>query len=88
MGTFITEWDHGTAICEQLLVSEESAADAACQLALIAAHYGFEGWLVNVESTLPAALVPNLLHFVRRGLSPTKSFLHADLNVTCIIRKL
>ncbi len=37
---------------------------AADQLAAIAAYHGFEGWLINIENTLPKDLIPALVHFV------------------------
>lgn len=65
LGTFITEWGDGSEKCSILFANEESAERTARQLTAIAAFYRFEGWLVNIENEMEAALIPNLLHFVR-----------------------
>ena len=52
-------------MCEQLFSSPETAEEAAGQLCRIAAHHGFDGWLLNVENTLSETAIPNLLHFIR-----------------------
>lgn len=36
----------------------------ADQLVSLCVHFGFEGWLINIENTLPARLVLAMLHFV------------------------
>ena len=45
--------------------SEASAKAAADALARVAAWFGFDGWLVNVEVPCPARDVPALTLFVR-----------------------
>ncbi|XP_069655578.1 cytosolic endo-beta-N-acetylglucosaminidase isoform X3 [Haliaeetus albicilla] len=66
LGTFITEWTDGEKLCEAFLAGGEEAYHAVSkQLARIAQHYRFDGWLVNVENTLSAAAVRNLPHFLR-----------------------
>ena len=65
LGTFITEWDEGRRICEQLFSSPETAELLAFQLKEIANWFGFDGWLVNIENSLPWSMLPNLKHFVR-----------------------
>jgi len=67
LGTFITEGGDGTDACQELFRSMESAVEAAKQLASIAAYFGFEGWLINVENCLGQEDVPHLLNFVRCG---------------------
>lgn len=52
-GTFITEWTDGERLCEAFLAGGEEAYRAVSeQLARIAQHYCFDGWLVNLENTL------------------------------------
>ncbi|NXN97369.1 ENASE acetylglucosaminidase, partial [Rhinopomastus cyanomelas] len=67
LGTFITEWTDGEKLCEAFLAGGEEAFGAVSrQLARIAQHYRFDGWLVNLENTLSAAAVRNLPAFLRR----------------------
>ena len=65
LGTFITEWQAGSILCELLLWTEQSAETAAVQLANIALFYGFDGWLLNIENPILHRHVPNLVHFIR-----------------------
>ncbi|XP_075374933.1 cytosolic endo-beta-N-acetylglucosaminidase isoform X4 [Mycteria americana] len=66
LGTFITEWTDGEKLCEAFLAGGEEAYRAVSeQLARIAQHYRFDGWLVNMENTLSAAAVGNLPPFLR-----------------------
>ena len=63
LGTLITEWDEGRAMCEAFLETEATAQQAARQLAAIAAYFGFDGWLINIENQLghrPDAPPPRL----------------------------
>lgn len=46
LGTFITEWDEGRDICDELLATKESAQRYADRLAELAVALGFDGWLV------------------------------------------
>ncbi|KAL3691426.1 hypothetical protein R1sor_005077 [Riccia sorocarpa] len=63
LGTFITEWDEGYKVCQELCATEDSARLYASLLAELAQSLGFDGWLVNIENKV-ADLVPNLLAFV------------------------
>ncbi|XP_031454813.1 cytosolic endo-beta-N-acetylglucosaminidase [Phasianus colchicus] len=66
LGTFITEWTDGEKLCEAFLAGGEEAYRAVShQLARIAQHYRFDGWLINIENTLSAAAVGNLSPFLR-----------------------
>lgn len=52
-GTFITEFTDGEKLCEAFLAGGEEGYHAVSkQLARIAQHYRFDGWLVNIENTL------------------------------------
>ncbi|KAJ4841410.1 hypothetical protein Tsubulata_051285, partial [Turnera subulata] len=64
LGTFITEWDDGRLICDELLATEESARMYAERLAELAASLGFDGWLINVENKLSQSQIPILQEFV------------------------
>ncbi|KAL2623550.1 hypothetical protein R1flu_003755 [Riccia fluitans] len=63
LGTFITEWDEGYKVCQELCATEDSARNYAILLADLAQALGFDGWLINIENRVPE-LVPNLLVFV------------------------
>lgn len=65
LGTFITEWQAGTAACTALLINDATAERAAHQLARIAEVFCFDGWIINIENELPKDLVPHLIHFLR-----------------------
>ncbi|KAF5199306.1 Cytosolic endo-beta-n-acetylglucosaminidase [Thalictrum thalictroides] len=64
LGTFITEWDEGRAICNTLLLTKESAEMYAERLTELAVALGFDGWLINMEVKLDAGQIPNLKVFV------------------------
>lgn len=64
LGTFITEFGQGRHRCNKLFHSNASAEQVADQLVAVAAHYGFEGWLVNIENSLSQHQVDVMKHFV------------------------
>ncbi|GAQ78794.1 mannosyl-glycoprotein endo-beta-N-acetylglucosaminidase [Klebsormidium nitens] len=65
LGTFITEWDAGAAICREILSTVESARHVADQLVAIAMHHKFDGWLLNIENKVDLGQIPTLVEFVR-----------------------
>ncbi|PSC72394.1 cytosolic endo-beta-N-acetylglucosaminidase-like [Micractinium conductrix] len=65
LGTLITEWEAGAAACARLFGSAAAAVDTAQRLATLAAYFGFEGWLVNIENGMQPAHIPHLLLFLR-----------------------
>ncbi|KAH1152860.1 hypothetical protein GLYMA_18G024300v4 [Glycine max] len=64
LGTFITEWDEGKAVCDTLLSTKETAHMYAERLAELAADLGFDGWLINMEVNLDLGQISNLKEFV------------------------
>lgn len=52
LGTFITEWDEGSKICDDLFKTQKTLTLVACKLDAIARFYGFDGWLINIENKL------------------------------------
>ena len=58
-GTVITEWDAGKELCAEFLNSEAESRAFADQLVAIAAHCGFDGWLLNIENSLQVVFDPN-----------------------------
>lgn len=73
LGTFITEWEAGSAVCKDLLASEGTVETAVNQLTRIAHYHGFEGWLVNIENEVPPAKIPLLLYFLRKLTSAMRT---------------
>uniref|UniRef100_A0A3Q0S2Z3 Cytosolic endo-beta-N-acetylglucosaminidase n=1 Tax=Amphilophus citrinellus TaxID=61819 RepID=A0A3Q0S2Z3_AMPCI len=65
IGTFITEWTEGAAVCEAFLKDEESYRAVADKLVQISHCYGFDGWLINIENILSEAAVQNAPLFLR-----------------------
>ena len=65
LGTFITEWEEGTNICEEMLGTEAKMERAAHQLAQIAAQYRFEGWIVNIENEIRKPLMEKMVEFLK-----------------------
>jgi endo-beta-N-acetylglucosaminidase D len=51
-GTLITEWDDGKAIWDKLTADPAMLRQTALLLIQIAEHYGFDGWLINVENSI------------------------------------
>ncbi|XP_043441671.1 cytosolic endo-beta-N-acetylglucosaminidase isoform X3 [Prionailurus bengalensis] len=66
LGTFIAEWKEGGRLCEAFLAGDEHSYQAvADQLVLIAQFFRFDGWLINIESSLSLAAVGNVPPFLR-----------------------
>ncbi|XP_070837826.1 cytosolic endo-beta-N-acetylglucosaminidase [Chaetodon trifascialis] len=65
LGTFITEWTDGAAMCEAFLKDEESYRAVADKLVQISHCYGFDGWLINIENVLSEVAVKNTPLFLR-----------------------
>ena len=68
LGTLITEWEQGAEFCVRLFGSAAAAEATAAALAGVAAHFGFDGWLINIENAVDMEHIPNLLHFLRSAL--------------------
>ncbi|XP_042212805.1 cytosolic endo-beta-N-acetylglucosaminidase 2-like [Homarus americanus] len=66
LGTFITEWDTGSAICKKMLASKDSVANCVSQLVKIASYHSFEGWLINIENEIDPEQIGLLKDFVQR----------------------
>ncbi|XP_049926200.1 cytosolic endo-beta-N-acetylglucosaminidase isoform X2 [Epinephelus moara] len=65
LGTLITEWTDGAAVCEAFLKDEESYRAVADKLVQISHCYGFDGWLINIENSLSTDAVKNTPLFLR-----------------------
>ena len=64
LGTLITEWAAGAALCREILHDDASATRFANQLVAMASYYRFDGWLINIENSLTAAEVLRLRNFL------------------------
>jgi mannosyl-glycoprotein endo-beta-N-acetylglucosaminidase len=64
LGTLITEHAEGEANCASILESVATAEAFADRLVQIAAHYRFDGWLVNIENPLTVDQVRRLGKFL------------------------
>ena len=67
-GTFITEWDDGKARCEDFLQSSNKYTVLAEKLVAMAKHYGFEGWLINIENKIEVHVLSNLYIYMYNKL--------------------
>lgn len=72
LGTFITEWELGASRCRRLFASKAAAQAVADQLVALAVHYGFEGWLINIENSLSRSEVQvrQLAHCMFLAVAP------------------
>jgi len=57
VGTFIVE---APGLLNEVLATEETVSRTVEALTRLCEHFGFEGWLVNVEVTVPQRNMPNL----------------------------
>ncbi|KFM56630.1 Cytosolic endo-beta-N-acetylglucosaminidase, partial [Stegodyphus mimosarum] len=64
LGTFITEWDAGEKVCEELFKDSNNVLHYSRQLVRIAAFYNFDGWLINIENKLKINQIPLLKQFI------------------------
>ncbi|XP_015609952.1 uncharacterized protein LOC107274903 [Cephus cinctus] len=65
LGTVITENNNGEEVWKRVLVSEEKCREFANALIHVAQHYGFDGWLLNIENKIEADSIEMLLYFIR-----------------------
>lgn len=61
LGTLIFEWDEGS---KDLLHLIENSTKCVASLANLADHFGFDGWLLNVECTLDRTLITRIYEFI------------------------
>lgn len=80
LGAFVTEGDQGAILSAQVFQNQASAEACAHKLAKIAAHYGFDGYLVNIENSVAEELVANVFVFLE-ALSAQLKAANADAYV-------
>ena len=79
-GTLISEWDAGYDVWYEILSSSEDDRDHLIEvLCRITDHYGFDGWLFNVENRIDPSKVPLLIDFVRKLAQATKKVKLRDM---------
>lgn len=74
LGTFITEWDAGKAICSKILENEEVMEKTVDSLVVVANHYGFDGWLINIENEIEKEKIGLLIQFCSNLTRKSKKF--------------
>lgn len=60
LGTYIAEGSTGSRLLHEVLASAESVQRAVTAMTRLCLHFGFEGWLVNVECQVRPEAMPNL----------------------------
>ncbi|KPU75473.1 uncharacterized protein Dana_GF22338, isoform B [Drosophila ananassae] len=70
LGTFIVE---AAGRLDEVLATRTSADRTVEALTRLCQHFGFEGWLVNVEVEVPATNMANLYYFLRQLTDVTES---------------
>lgn len=63
VGTFITEWNEGKAICEFILKDVQTIERAANALIDVCLLFKLDGWLLNIENSIENT--QNLKHFIK-----------------------
>ncbi|XP_065579981.1 uncharacterized protein LOC136039920 [Artemia franciscana] len=66
LGTFITEWEGGTSICEEIFTKDEHIDLLANKMSLVAAHHNFDGYLINIENKLSEVALQGMIHFLKK----------------------
>ncbi|KAH8274215.1 hypothetical protein KR018_008234, partial [Drosophila ironensis] len=61
LGTFIVE---NTTLMEEFLASRHTVHTTVLALLRLCHHFGFEGWLLNIEVAVPFNKMPHLSYFV------------------------
>ena len=73
LGTIISEWDDGYKLWDEILSSSEKDRDHLIDIfCRIMNHFGFDGWLFNVENRIDIDKIPTLVDFVRKLTRATK----------------
>ncbi|CAH1391145.1 unnamed protein product [Nezara viridula] len=84
LGTIITEGSEGAKLWDRMAASRTMIREFAFRLTLICDHYGFDGYLINIENTISkeamAALFYGLDLLIKnvKTLSPDKIFIWYD----------
>lgn len=65
LGTLITEWNDGEKVWDEILKSDGAVEDFVDNLVAICCHFGFDGYLLNVENAIPPECVSTLELFVK-----------------------
>lgn len=66
IGTIITEWDEGAAMCDKIFSSKESVDEFVRTLTELSLHHNCDGWLINIENLIREEQIDNIIYFLRR----------------------
>ena len=78
LGTIITEWDEGQELLQKILEDDDVMSQFVQVCSLLCSHYGFHGWLLNIENKVEAHLIPKLLKLVERLTAGVKHQVGTD----------
>ena len=81
LGTVITEWDDGAAICAEIFQSTAHVEKVVKVLVDIANYYQFDGWLINIENPID----PNKIDNVQLFLSRLTDLMHTKITESEVI---
>ncbi|XP_068158748.1 cytosolic endo-beta-N-acetylglucosaminidase isoform X1 [Drosophila tropicalis] len=73
LGTYIVEDDQGSRLLHEVLANVESVQRIVAAMTRLCLHFGFEGWLVNVECRVRAESMANLYRFVEELREATEN---------------
>ena len=78
LGTIITEWDQGQVMLETILNDETKTDQFVDVCVRLCCHYGFHGWLFNIENKVSKDLIPKLINLVQSLTKAIKQKLGQD----------
>lgn len=78
LGTIITEWDEGQKMLESILNDDDKATQFVDVCVKLCQHYGFHGWLFNIENKVSPELIPKLINLVQSVSKAIKEELGED----------
>lgn len=84
LGTIITEGKEGWKMWDNLGTDKTKYKDLAIRLAEICDHYGFDGYLINIENPMNAPVLESFMYFLKllikclKNISPDKTVIWYD----------
>ncbi|CAD5112745.1 DgyrCDS1964 [Dimorphilus gyrociliatus] len=65
LGTFIVEWEDGRKMLDEILKDDINIEKSVDMLVKLCNYYGFDGWLINIESKVQEDTVVKLQTFLK-----------------------